>query len=1063
MNSRPVAAVAAAAVAALGCAVLAGWALDIRLLKSVLPGLVSMKPNTALAFVLAGLSLWLQARSAASGEWRRAARAAALIAALIGSLTLGEYITGLDLGIDQLLFEDGPTTAGAWPPGRMAPATAFGFLALGLALLVLNTETRRGRRPAQALALAAGALPLTGLLGYLLGAPSLSGLGSYVPMALHTTVGLVALTAGVMLARPDRGLMSLVTAKTAGGIVVRRLLPAVAAIPIAMAWLRLEGQRAGLYASEVGVALYALANVGILSVAIWWIARPLDRLDRSHAQAHQALAVAEARFRATFEQAAVGIAHVSLEGQFLRLNRKFCEIAGYSEAELLARTFQDITHPDDLNADLAQARELLAGEISTYSMEKRYLRRDGSLVWINLTGSVLREPSGAPVHYIAVIEDIGERKRAEAALRAKTNELDRYFTSSLDLLCIADAQGFFRRLNPEWIRTLGWPLADLEGHRFLDFVHPDDLEETLEAVTRLSQQREVLNFVNRYRCRDGTYRWLEWRAYPQGEEIYAVARDITERKRVENELVESNRFNQEIIASVHDVLFACDRDLRYLLWNRFAEESSGIPARDLLGRRVLEVFPNLRQHGVEPLLQRALAGEVVKTPDIPVGIPGTDQVVWTTGTLAPRRNAAGEIIGVIGMIHDITERKHADEALRQSQDQLRQAQKMEAVGRLAGGVAHDFNNLLGVIMGHSEMLLRGADPDDPGTRRLEQIHKGAERAASLTRQLLAFSRKQILDPKVISLNAIVEDTEKMLRRLIGEDVEMVVSLDRGLDLVRADPGQLEQVLMNLAVNARDAMPQGGRLEIETANVVLDQTVAQGHAGVSPGCYVMVAVGDTGLGMNAETKSRVFEPFFTTKEPGKGTGLGLSTVYGIVQQSGGQVTVDSEPGMGSRFKVYLPRVEEDATPAPTESSSEPIAAGSETILLVEDDASVREMISDTLRGAGYTVLEAAGAAEALAAIERRPGPVDLVLTDVVMPGLNGRDLARRLVSARPGMKVLFMSGYTDDAIVRHGVLEPGIAFLAKPFTSGALARKVREVLEGPGARPGGDLDLDPPAR
>jgi nitrogen-specific signal transduction histidine kinase/ActR/RegA family two-component response regulator len=383
---------------------------------------------------------------------------------------------------------------------------------------------------------------------------------------------------------------------------------------------------------------------------------------------------------------------------------------------------------------------------------------------------------------------------------------------------------------------------------------------------------------------------------------------------------------------------------------------------------------------------------------------------------------------------------------RQLEAQLLQSQKMEAVGRLAGGVAHDFNNLLTVIMSYSDLLLEDLPSADTHREDVEQIRKAAEGAASLTRQLLAFSRQQVLDPKLVDPNEILRDVAKILRRVLGEDIELKLALDSELGRVIADRGQIEQVLMNLVVNARDAMPRGGKLTIETANVDLDETYGGGHIGVKPGQYVMLAVSDSGVGMDKATQARVFEPFFTTKEYGKGTGLGLSTVFGIVKQSGGSVWLYSEPGAGATFKIYLPRAEGVAEigrpPAvPTQS-----LRGIETILLAEDEEQVRTVLVSILRMMGYQVLEARTPAEALKIAETHPKRIDLLLTDVVMPGMNGRELAERVLTMREGLRVLFMSGYTDDVILHHGVLEAGVPFLQKPITPDSLTRKVRQVLD-----------------
>jgi signal transduction histidine kinase/ActR/RegA family two-component response regulator len=393
----------------------------------------------------------------------------------------------------------------------------------------------------------------------------------------------------------------------------------------------------------------------------------------------------------------------------------------------------------------------------------------------------------------------------------------------------------------------------------------------------------------------------------------------------------------------------------------------------------------------------------------------------------------------------LLESRRAYDELTETQGQLEQAQKMDAIGRLAGGVAHDFNNLLTVILGRTDILLHPLKPEDPMRRGIELIQRTAGRAADLTRQLLAFSRKQVLEAAVLDLSAVTTDMKDMLGRLIGEDISLLTTPTPGLGRVKADRGQIEQVVMNLAVNARDAMPQGGRLILETANVELDDEYVRRHVGARPGPHVMLAVSDTGTGIPREIQAQIFEPFFTTKEQGKGTGLGLATVYGIVKQSGGYIEVDSEPGQGTTFRIYLPRLEAAVT---VDRSVRPAAAagGTETILLVEDEEGVRELARDILRASGYTVLEARNGAEALLLFERHQGPLDMLLTDVVMPRMSGRELAERLAPLRPELSVLYMSGYTDDAVIRHGVLGAGTAFLQKPFTPAALVLRVRETLD-----------------
>jgi PAS domain S-box-containing protein len=606
-----------------------------------------------------------------------------------------------------------------------------------------------------------------------------------------------------------------------------------------------------------------------------------------------------------------------------------------------------------------------------------------------------------------------------------------------DAILLLDEHGIVEA-NQQAEALLGRGRADMIGRRYEDFVVPPEgaAGPSLpfgEGTTRVADQLLWRP--------DGSRVSVDVSSSPVriGEDtiVLLILRDITERKRAETRLLESEEQYRLLFEDNPHPMWVHDPDtLGFLAVNEAAVRFYGysrdeFPAMTVDDIRPPEEIPRLIAHA-----------EGYRDA-------GPTSGVWKhrtkRGALADVEITASSIVfrgrkARLVLVTDVSERKRLE-------SQLLQAQKMEAVGRLAGGVAHDFNNLLGVITGYSTLLRKALEPNHPGQKRVDEIEKAADRAAALTRQLLAFSRKQVLETKVLNLNEIVVDVENMLRRLIGEDVRMVARTAADLGRVRADRGQIEQVLINLAVNARDAMPEGGDLFIETSNDTLDLAYARIHAEVQPGRYVRLAVSDTGQGMDAETQSHVFEPFFTTKEAGKGTGLGLATVFGIVKQSGGHIAVYSEVGVGSTFTVHLPRVDEEAAEEAPASAAVPVAEGDATILLVEDAEALRVMIREILESANYSVLECSDAQDAIARMasdERRP---QLLLTDVIMPRMSGPELARTLSASQPGLKLLFMSGYTDDAIRHRGLLESGAQFIQKPFTADSLLQKVRSSLEG----------------
>jgi two-component system, cell cycle sensor histidine kinase and response regulator CckA len=533
------------------------------------------------------------------------------------------------------------------------------------------------------------------------------------------------------------------------------------------------------------------------------------------------------------------------------------------------------------------------------------------------------------------------------------------------------------------------------------------------------------------------------KAVPVGECSVAAIFDVVEPRPADSSL---NQFLSAVIEHLPTMVFVKDADeLRFEYFNKAGEELLGLSRGTLLGKNDHDLFPKEQADFFVEKDRQVLGRYTVE--DIPEEPIETERGRrWLHTRKIPIADAMGRPRHLLGVSIDITEQKLATDKLH---DQLRQAQKMEAIGRLAGGVAHDFNNLLSVIMGHVSLAIEGVREDDPLRAQLDEVLGASLRARDLTRQLLAFSRQQVLEPRIVDLNRVMGRLERMLERLIGEDVEFVAIKAPDLGHVLVDPSQLEQVVMNLVVNARDAMPRGGKLTIQTANVELDETYASEHENVAAGPHVMLAVIDTGHGMDRATQARIFEPFFTTKEVGRGTGLGLSTVFGIVRQSGGHVYVYSEPEKGAAFKVYFPRVTGGEPTTPTPQRAVMSRVSTETILVLEDEDHVRRVVVAMLQRGGYEVIEATRAEEALDVASDLARPIDLLLTDIVMPDMSGPEVVRKIRELRPGLKAICMSGYTDETVVRHGILESGIAFLQKPVTPDSLRQKVRSVLDDEG--------------
>jgi PAS domain S-box-containing protein len=726
---------------------------------------------------------------------------------------------------------------------------------------------------------------------------------------------------------------------------------------------------------------------------------------------------------------------VSFAGQFLRVNPAFCSVLGYDADELLSIPVLDLIHPDDREAAMEGARWLAAGE-GSQRYENRIRCKDGTYKWLGWTYQSMGKEQRV---VYAVARDITEQKRAEERLRASEEWYRLLFDANPLPMWVYDIETLaFVAVNDAAIKHYGYSRAEFLGMRITD-IRPDEEVPKLLAAARAPNSPEFDGGVWQHRTKDGRIISVEVVTHALNvldrPARLTLAHDVTERQRAERALRETNDTLQTLIQASPLAIVTTDVSGIVSEWNVAAERMFGWFAGDVLGRPI----PIIPIEQLEDDMRRlSVSGEHSFT-GYETRCARKDGTLVDVYVSTAALRGIGGLLGTVWVMADVTERKMIEE-------QLRQAQKMDAVGQLAGGVAHDFNNLLTVITSYGQFLLNALPEQDPRRSDAHQITQAAARAASLTRQLLAFSRRQVLQPQVLDLNEVIGDMERLLRRVISEDIALVTQFESGIGAVKADRGQIEQVVMNLVVNARDAMTNGGVLAISTRVVHLDVAYARRHAGVNPGKHVVFSVRDTGAGMDAATQQRIFEPFFTTKAKGKGTGLGLSTVYGIVRQSGGHIEVRSAPGRGTTFDIILPQVSASLPAKAEHAIGSALPRGTETVLIVEDEEAVRLIVRRVLQDQGYAILEARDGNEALRICSQRGSEIDLVLSDVIMPGMGGRELSRALSSNRPSLPILFMSGYNDDGELASTGGDPGPGVLAKPFTSETLARQVREALD-----------------
>ncbi len=735
------------------------------------------------------------------------------------------------------------------------------------------------------------------------------------------------------------------------------------------------------------------------------------------------------------------------DNHILRTNRTAETLFHRPREEMIGKRCWEITHGTaqliPLECPFERARKNQRRE----SMEMQIGEN-----WYEVTVDPILEANREYAGAVHIISDITERKRTEEALRESEANYRTIFDTANDAIFIHDMQtGEILDVNQRMLDMYGYTEKKEVVGQFVSVLSSNEAPYTeQDAGARVQQAAKGKPQIFEWHAKEknGQLFWVEVNLKKVNllgqPRIVALVRDITERKRAEEALRDRERFLEDVFDGLQDGISVLDRDLNIVRANTWMERMYAHQA-PLKGKKCYVVYQ--QRDTVCPWCPSVEALSTGETHSTEVPYPNEEKPKgWIDLSAFPLRNEHGEVTGVIEYVKDISDRKRAEEEREKLQSQLAQAQKMESVGRLAGGVAHDFNNMLGVILGHAEMALEQVDNFQPLHTDLREIVKAAERSAALTRQLLAFARKQTVSPKVLDLNKTVEGALKMLRRLIGEDIDLVWQPGTGLWPVKIDPGQIDQLLANLCVNARDAIQGIGKITIETANVQFDDAYCLDHAGFIPGEYAQIIVSDNGCGMDKDTVEHVFDPFFTTKKTGEGTGLGLATVYGIVKQNEGFINVYSEPGEGTCFKIYLQRHLGKAEQSRTEGTSEPDAQGHETVLLVEDEPTLLRLSKTMLERLGYRVLAAGSPGEAIALAEENVGTIHLLMTDVIMPEMNGRDLARRLLSFYPDMKRLFMSGYTANVIAHHGVLDEGVHFIQKPFSLRPLGAKIREVLD-----------------
>ncbi|HEY3319092.1 MAG TPA: PAS domain S-box protein [Planctomycetota bacterium] len=1033
---------------------LVGWLFGLPLLCSFAPGLIGMKPNAAVCFLLLGIALWLLWLPTAGGHRRMSAALAATTLA-IGLLNVCEYVFHWSAGIDQLLVQDREPVLSNVPAGRLAMAAAGGVV-LGGATLLFMSLGRGGAWRMRVLVVCGSLLTLIGLFsptGYTVADPALVGWWRATAMALPTSISLVLVGASILLLAWQEARENWTAGK---GIVLAFALTVVVLSFVSVSSFMTDHDLTISYQAAQTSQTVLHKTQAVLLEAIeretaWrgflvtgnreFLGAPLRSTKKLREDMEELRRLTARNSSQQEHTAALG----ELLDQWIAQFNLWLNLRADRPAEIdsqIALTLQGKDTMDRIRAAIADIERI----------EKAALLQRETAVHAAQQKAFFLAPLGDAFAYLALVagliillRDINARRRAESALRESEERYRTLFSQAPDNLMLVDPQtGKVLDCNDAACAQLGYSREELLKLRVADFDAAQTGEEIRLNMHSIMRSKHA-DFETRYRTKQGeirdirmTVRVTELSGRPV---LLGISRDITERKRAAEALQQSEARLSAIIASAMDAIITVDNQQRIILFNGTAERAFGCSAADAIGTPVSRFIPERFRHVHEkhiPTFATSAIRELRVGDREPLWALRPDGTEFPMAASISKTEAGGQTLFMI-IARDVTKQ-------RQLEQQFLQAQKMEAVGQLAGGVAHDFNNLLCVINGRAELALESMKPNDSQRRNLELIFKTGERAAKLTRQLLAFSRRQVLQPKVLDLNAVVADIDEMLRRLVPEDITVTTDLAPELHHTKADPSQVEQVIMNLVVNARDAMAQGGTLTIKTADVELDEAYCSSHAGAQAGKYVMLSVSDTGCGMDDNVKKHLFEPFFTTKGRDRGTGLGLATTYGIVKQSGGYITAESELGKGTTFKVYLPQVAEGPIASAERAAVGASHRGKETILLVEDEEEVRLLASDILEAEGYRVFRASGGLEALQVYEEHHDEIRIVVTDVIMPQLTGPELAARLRLRCPDIRVVYISGYTDDA-VRVKDLSPGTHFIQKPFAASDLLRKVQDVLDG----------------